>query len=82
MREFEKMDVRDIGAALLFDAAALPPFLGNAVRVILADDLEVDYFDPKDTNDQLWVAGTIASFIPVATIIAVKEMVKQKRRGD
>ena len=67
---------KDIGAALLIDAACFGPFLGNGLRVIMADDLGVDYFDPKDTNDELWTMGTIASFIPVATIITIKERIK------
>jgi len=78
MREFEKMDVRDIGASLLIDTGCSLPILGNALRAFLSKNLDVDYADPKDANDKLWVVGTIASFIPVATIITVKEMMKQK----
>lgn len=73
--------LKDFGEALYTDAISLPPFVGNAVRAALAVDLKVDYFNPKGFNDNLYLVGTIASFIPVATIIVTKEWIKKKRAG-
>jgi len=69
---------KGLGTALLVDVVSAAPLLGNVVRVLLADDLGVDLIDPKDKDDALWAMGTIASFIPVATILTIKERVKQK----
>jgi len=80
----EDLSIKDIGTALAIDAVCLAPFLGNGIRVILASDpdVDIDLLGPKDANDQLWAMGTIGSFIPVATIITIKEMIKQKRTAS
>lgn len=79
MKKFEDLGPKDIGIALLTDAICLPPLVGNTIRLILAEDLDVDIMEPKNTNDKVWVIGTVLSFIPVKTIITIKEMIKQKR---
>ena len=82
MKVGEKLDMRDVGAALAIDIGCFGPFVGNTLRLLagMSEEIDVDYSEPKDINDQLWIMGTIASFIPVATIITVKELIKQRRK--